>query len=234
MSVLIPRLNWAFHAFYGHYYQAPPLHRCRGRCSNSSPGRIGDSFRCTGSAMRSISSASRFPTAGGSLDADNFQTRANKLFRPQQRGQFQYLFSADDSTGAFIRGWEVTLRSPRLWNRGQFHLAYSNQIAEGEGTITGGLTDFSPPSGYFPSTTTSETHSTPDLTPLCPWDTFASTNVYYGSGSRTASSIPQLRRTSSLPGHTTIYLVAGPTFRLEFLGNGHGAQRHEWPFADRQ
>ena len=41
-----------------------------------------------------------------------------------------------------IRGWELTLRSPRFAHRGQLHLAYSNQIAEGSGTITGGLTDF--------------------------------------------------------------------------------------------
>ena len=43
---------------------------------------------------------------------------------------------------AVIRGWELTLRSPRFAHRGQLHLVYSNQIAEGSGTITGGLTDF--------------------------------------------------------------------------------------------
>jgi hypothetical protein len=43
--------------------------------------------------------------------------------------------------GVRIRGWEVALRSPRL--------CYSSQHAEGEGAVTGGLTDFSPPGGIF-------------------------------------------------------------------------------------
>jgi len=43
---------------------------------------------------------------------------------------------------ALIRGWELTLRSPRIANRAQLHLTYSNQVAYGGGAITGGLTNF--------------------------------------------------------------------------------------------
>ena len=33
VALTVPRLNWTFRAFYGHYYQAPPLdHRFRSRC----------------------------------------------------------------------------------------------------------------------------------------------------------------------------------------------------------
>ena len=42
-------------------------------------------------------------------------------------------------TGALIQAWELTLRSPRLWRFGQFHLAYANQIAQASGPFTGGL-----------------------------------------------------------------------------------------------
>jgi hypothetical protein len=42
-----------------------------------------------------------------------------------------------------VRGWELTLRSPRIAHRAQIHLAYSNQVAWAGGDISGGLTDFS-------------------------------------------------------------------------------------------
>ncbi len=42
--------------------------------------------------------------------------------------------------GALVRAWELTLRSPQLAHFGQFHLAYSNQIAEQRGNIIGGFT----------------------------------------------------------------------------------------------
>ena len=42
--------------------------------------------------------------------------------------------------GALVRSWEMTLRSPQLARLGQFHLAYSNQIAEQRGAVTGGFT----------------------------------------------------------------------------------------------
>jgi hypothetical protein len=51
--------------------------------------------------------------------------------------------------GALIRGTEVTIRSPRAWRVVQVHVAYANQIAEGMGAVSGGLTDFSPPAGVF-------------------------------------------------------------------------------------
>ena len=37
-------------------------------------------------------------------------------------------FSRSPFERALIRGWEVTLRSPRIAHRAQLHLAYSNQI----------------------------------------------------------------------------------------------------------
>ena len=33
--------------------------------------------------------------------------------------------------GALIRGWELTLRSPRIHRRAQLYVTYSNQIATG-------------------------------------------------------------------------------------------------------
>ena len=53
-----------------------------------------------------------------------------------------------------IQAWELTLRSPRIWNRGQFHLAYSNQIAQAVVPFTGGLICPAPVNPILPSATT--------------------------------------------------------------------------------
>ncbi|HEX7361398.1 MAG TPA: hypothetical protein VF283_12980, partial [Bryobacteraceae bacterium] len=45
--------------------------------------------------------------------------------------------------GAIISGTEVALRSPRLFHRAELRIAYSNQIAQGVGPVTGGLLEFS-------------------------------------------------------------------------------------------
>ena len=91
------------------------------------------------------------------------------------------------------------MRSPRLWKRGQVHLAYSNQIAQGRGAITGGLTDFSPPSGYFPLDHDQRNTLNVGFTANLPWNSYASTNVYYGSGFLDGEVMPG---PAYLPGHT--------------------------------
>ena len=117
---------------------------------------------------------------------------------------------------ALIRGWELTLRSPRIAHRAQIHLAYSNQVAYGGGAITGGLTDF----------TTNLCDPDPGLCPLdhdqrntlnigadvsLPWRSYASTNVYYGSGFSNAFP-DQPYPGGYLPGHTTFDLSLGKDF----------------------
>src|SRR4029077_20024825 len=47
--------------------------------------------------------------------------------------------------GANLRGWELSIRSPQIRHRGEAYLAYAYAHAEGQGAISGGLTDFSPP-----------------------------------------------------------------------------------------
>ena len=121
---------------------------------------------------------------------------------------------------ALIRGWELTLRSPRIAHRAQLHLAYSNQVAYAGGAITGGLTDF----------TTNLCVPTPGSVALdhdqrntlnvggdvsLPWRSFASTNVYYGSGfSNAFPGAPLSRRIFA--GHTTFDLHFGKDFGEKF------------------
>ena len=84
--------------------------------------------------------------------------------------------------GARINGWELTLRSPRIRNRAQVYLTYSNQLALGFGNINGGLTDFSFGDGFglLDHDQRNTLHAGGQST--LPWRITASTDVYYGSG----------------------------------------------------
>jgi len=81
-----------------------------------------------------------------------------------------------------IQGWELTVRSPRLWNRGQVYVTYSNQLALAFGNINGGLTDFSFGDGYglLDHDQRNTLHFGGNVN--LPWNSSASTDVYYGSG----------------------------------------------------
>jgi outer membrane receptor protein involved in Fe transport len=92
--------------------------------------------------------------------------------------------------------------------RAQLHLAYSNQLAQGEGAITGGLTDFSLGSDLSPLDHDQRNTLNVGGYVRLPWRSFASTNIYYGSGfSNGLQGVPGWPYTGDhLPGHTTVDL----------------------------
>jgi outer membrane cobalamin receptor len=209
----IPRLNWTFRAFYGHYYQAPPLLTVGGPleqfCNTNNCGLL----PLQGERDEEHQFGVTIPYRGWVLDVANFQTNAQNFFDHSCIGSGLCLPITID--GAKIRGWELTLRSPRIAHRGQIHLAYSNQIAEGKLPITGGLTNFSPPSDLFPldHDQRNTLNLGGDIT--LPWRSFASTNVYYGSGFSNAFPAHPYPG-DHLPPHTTFDLSVGKDFGERF------------------
>ena len=121
-----------------------------------------------------------------------------------------------------IQGWELTLRSPRLWNRGQFHLAYSNQIAQATSPITGGLIcpagDTSCPllipPGLSPVDHDQRNTLNVGFNATLPWHSFASTNVYYGSGFSNGGRLPQY--TGPICRAHDVRRFVGKTFREKY------------------
>jgi outer membrane receptor protein involved in Fe transport len=119
-----------------------------------------------------------------------------------------------------IQAWELTLRSPRLWNRGQFHLAYSNQIARATSPITGGLICPPPvsptcglaiPPGYSPVDHDQRNTLNVGFNASLPNQSFASMNVYYGSGF--TNGMPNAQYPGEyLPSHTTVDVSVGKSF----------------------
>ncbi|HEV2113761.1 MAG TPA: TonB-dependent receptor, partial [Terriglobales bacterium] len=203
-ALQVPRLHWVFRGSYGHYYQPPPLLTASGPLLAFVTSQDSNFIPLRGERDEEHQFGVTVPYRGWAMDIDEFRTRAKNFFDHNNVGNSDVFFPLTID-GALIRGWEMTLRSPRLWNRGQVHLAYSNQIAQARGAITGGLTDFSPPAlGYFlldhDQTNTLNVGFDYNL----PWHSFASTNVYYGSGFSNGNPPPD-----HLPGHTTFDLSLG-------------------------
>src|SRR5271165_6715800 len=209
-AVVVPRLHWVFRAFYGHYYQAPPLITASGPLLNFAQTSNLGFIPLRGERDEEHQFGVTIPCHGWTLDADNFRTNVVNFFDHNNIGESNLFFPITIGE-AVIRGWELTLRSPRIAHRGQIHLAYSNQIAEGSGAITGGLTNFSLPAGLSPLD-----HDQRDTLNLggdltLPWRSYASTNVYHGSGF--SNAFPGLPYPGNyLPAHTTFDVTLGKDF----------------------
>jgi outer membrane cobalamin receptor len=209
-ALVVPRLKWVLRGFYGDYYQAPPLLTVSGPLLQFVNSQNLSFIPLHGERDREYQLGITIPYRGWTLDADNFKTVASNFLDHTNVGESN-LFFPITLAQAVIRGWELTLRSPRLGHRGQLHLAYSNQIAQGQGAITGGLTDFSPPAPVFSLDHDQRNTLNVGGDMALPWNSFAGSNVYYGSGFTNGFPPP-----AYLPGHVNIDLMLGKQFGERF------------------
>ena len=210
-SLRIPKLNWVFRGFYGHFYQAPPLGTLFGPALNDIQTQQQlDFVPLRGERDEEHQFGVTIPFRGWTLDADNFLTRANNFFDHNALNNSNVFFPVDVQ-GARISGWELTLRSPRIQNRAQIYLTYSNQLALGFGCVIGGLIGScaTPPPGFFllDHDQRNTLHLGGQYT--LPWRAYASADVYYGSGfSNSNLAVPG----DHLSPHTTLDLALGKEF----------------------
>jgi outer membrane receptor protein involved in Fe transport len=229
-TVTIPKLRWTFRAFYGHYYQAPPIETVSGELESlcDEPAYACQFLTLHGESDEEHQFGVTIPYRGWVLDADTFKTDVANFLDHNNIGASNIFFPLTD-TRALIRGWELTLLSPRIAHRAQIHLAYSNQIAEGGGVITGGLnnTEVCPPNpnGTFPYLCPLDHDQRNTLNVggdyTLPWRSYASTNVYYGSGfTNGQQGVPGWPYPGQyLPGHTTFDLSLGKDFSERFTAS---------------
>jgi outer membrane receptor protein involved in Fe transport len=218
-SLRIPKLNWVFRGFYGRFYQAPPLGTLSGPALNDIQINQGlDFVSLHGERDEEHQFGVTIPFKGWVLDADNFLTRATNFFDHNSLNNSNIFFPVGVQA-ARINGWELTLRSPRLRNRAQFYLTYSNQLALGRGCIVGGLIGACPvpPPRYF-----ALDHDQRNTLHLggqytLPWLAYVSTDVYYASGFSNGSPPP-----SHLQPHMTFDLSLGKQFGERFSVNLQG------------
>ncbi|MGA7524333.1 MAG: TonB-dependent receptor [Acidobacteriaceae bacterium] len=219
MAIQIPYLHWVLRGFYGHFYQPPPLTSLAGPALAYAQSSNTSFVPLRGERDEEHQFGLQIPWRGWLLDADTFQTRANNFLDHSNIGESD-VFIPVTVQGALIQGWELTLRSPRLWRYGQAHLAYSNQIAQQIGPITGGLICYPPnsaacavPPGY--SALDHDQRNTLNLgfDGHLPKQAYASVNIYYGSGFSNGYTDPPSPYTGAyLPGHTTCDLALGKSF----------------------
>ncbi len=220
ISVRVPKIHWVFRAFYGQFYQAPPLQSISGPLLQFATDQNLGFVPLHGERDEEHQFGVTIPFRGWVLDADNFLTQAKNFFDHNNFNDSD-LFFPITIQGARINGWELTLRSPRIRNRAQVYLTYSNQVALGFGAINGGLTDFSFGNGFGPldHDQRNTLHIGGQYT--LPWRSYASTDVYYGSGFTNGDPNAQYPG-PYLPGHTTFDLSLGKTFGERFSINVTG------------
>jgi hypothetical protein len=222
-SVLIPKLNWVLRGFYGHFYQPPPLTSISGPVLQFATGNNTGFVPLRGERDEEHQFGLQIPFRGWLLDADTFETRANNFLDHSNIGESS-IFIPVTVQGALIQGWELTLHSPRLWRYGQFHLAYSNQLAQQRGPITGGLICYPPDS---PACPVDEDYSALDhdqrntlnvgMNGSLPYHAYASMNLYYGSGFSNGHPDPPSPYSGAyLPGHVSADLAVGKTIGENF------------------
>jgi len=89
------------------------------------------------------------PLRGWTLDVDAFHNTTHNLVDHEVLGNSNLLFPLTIDNGR-VRAFESTIRSPSLWHGLRLRSALSIESAQGRGDVTGGLTDFTPPSAdYF-------------------------------------------------------------------------------------
>jgi hypothetical protein len=211
-SLRVPKLNWVFRAFYGHFYQAPPLLTISGPLLNAANNQNLGFIPLHGERDEEHQYGVTIPLWGWTLDADTFLTRAKNFFDHNNFNNSN-LFFPITIQGARISGWELTLRSPQIHKRGQVYLTYSNQLALGFGDINGGLTDFSFGDGFglLDHDQRNTLHIGGQWT--LPWRSYASSDVYYASGFTNGD--PALPGDHLQP-HTTFDLTLGKNFGERF------------------
>ena len=222
VALRVPRLNWVLRAFYGHYYQPPPLVTATGPLLGYANSQDFTFAPLQGERDKQWEASLIIPYRGWNLEIDNYQTRATNWLDHNNIGNSN-LFWPITWYAALIQGWDVMLRSPMLWHRLQAHLVYANQIAQATSPINGGLICPDPndpncplyvPPGFSPVDHDQRNTLNVGATASLPWQSFASGNVYYGSGfSNGLYGTPESQYPGPyLPSHTTVDLSLGKSF----------------------
>jgi outer membrane receptor protein involved in Fe transport len=209
-AIQIPKLHWVARAFWGRYYQAPPLLTVSGPLLNLAAEQGFDFLPLHGERDEQHEFGLSIPFQGWVFDVDNFRTGAKNFFDHDVLGNSNIFFPLTIAR-ARIRGWEASAKSPTIADFARFHLAYSHQYAEGAGAVSGGLTDFEPPDeGYFFLDHDQRNTLSTGFNLRLPWRSTADFNVNYGSGFLDGDG------PAHLPAHTTFDVAVGKSFGENF------------------
>jgi outer membrane receptor protein involved in Fe transport len=211
-AIRIPHLNWVLRGFWGKYYQAPPLSTVTGPLLDFAVSQGVGYIPLRGERDQEHQFGLTIPLRGWAFEVNDYHQRARNYFDHNAIGNSNVFFPLTIDQ-ARLYGWEVGIRSPRLFHRGDVYLAYAYAHAEAAGAISGGLTDFSPPeSGYFLLDHDQRHTLHAGFNFSLPYGITSGGNLYYASGFTDGSSdVP-----AHLPPHTTFDFSLGKSFAERF------------------
>jgi outer membrane receptor protein involved in Fe transport len=203
-AIRIPRLNWTLHGYYAYYYQPPPLDSLAGPALDFAVSQGFGFIPLRGERDIQHDIGLSIPVHGWSIDVDSFHTSARNFLDHDVIGDSGIFIPLTD-LGAIISGTEVALRSPKLFHMAEWRIAYSNQIGQGIGPITGGLLEDAP-SGNFLLDHDQRNSLSAVLALTLPGRMWATPAYQFGSGFLNGDG------PSHLPPHSTFDLSIGKNF----------------------
>ncbi len=209
-TLLVPHLDWVLSAFWGKYYQAPPLETLSGPLVAYATASDTAFLPLHGERDTERQFGVTIPVQGWSIEADYFVTEAANFFDHNPLGESDIFLPITDQ-GALIEGRELTVRSPPFWPYGQVHLSYSNQTAECYGSITGGLVVPGTQCGSPPIGLDHDQRNTLNLgyNVKLPGQFFLGSNLSVNSGLSNGFAPPPTYEPSHLPSYAILDLVVG-------------------------
>jgi outer membrane receptor protein involved in Fe transport len=204
-TIRLPRLNWVLHGFYGRYYQEPPLSTVSGPLLEFVTQSGFALLPLHGERDEEHQFGNTIPFKKWWFDAEYYRTRAKNFLDHSAIGTSNIFFPVTIER-ARIRGIDVSLTSPRLGGRFRFSLIYAHMRVEGQGGITGGLTDFSFSPDYFFLDHDQRDTLTAGTFLILPSNSYLFSEVHYGSGFTDAEG------PAHLPGHARLDLGGGKKF----------------------
>ncbi len=203
-AIRIPRLHWILRGYYAYYYQPPPLDSLSGPALQFAAAQGYGFIPLRGERDIQHDFGLTIPLRGWSLEADRFHTSARNFLDHDVIGNSGVFVPLTD-LGAIISGTEVAVRSPRLFNIAQLRIAYSNQIAQGIGPVTGGLLEEAPTGNFLLDHDQRNTASAV-LSLNLPGHWWATPAYQFGSGFLDGDG------PAHLPPHSTFDLSIGKSF----------------------
>lgn len=207
-TLRIPRTAWLLHGYYATYYQPPPLDTVAGPLLNFALDQGFGFVPLRGERDRQWDIGLTVPVRRWFFDVDHFRTSASNFLDHDEIGNSDIFLPLTD-LAARISGTEISVRSPEIFGRAQWRLAYSNQIAEGLGPITGGLIEFAP-ANYFLLDHDQRNTVSSVLNVRLPWHSWADATYAFGSGFLNGNG------PAHLPPHSTADLALGKSFGERF------------------
>ncbi len=205
VNIRLPRLNWVLRANYSYYYQPPPLNSVSGPLLQFALHEGLGFVPLPGERDIQRDLGLTIPLRGWAIDVDNFHTNARNFLDHDVIGN-SGIFIPLAILAARISGTEVAVSSPELLGRARLRIAYSNQLGEGLGPITGGLLQFADTS-YFLLDHDQRNTASAVLSLRLPWQAWLTPSVSFGSGFLNGDG------PAHLPPHTTADLALGKSFK---------------------